>query len=64
MEQEAEAEELKEDGRRRGEEGGAAIEGSLLGRVWGRNRAFGRLTVIVWRYDIPKNIFHDPFLHS
>ena len=38
---------LKEDGRRRGEEGGAAIEGSLLGRVWGRNRAFGRLTVIV-----------------
>ena len=44
VEQEAEAEELKEDGRGREEEGGAAIEAPLLGRVKGRNRAFGRLS--------------------
>ena len=62
-EQEAEAEELKEDGRRRGEEGGAAIEGSLLGRVWGRNRAFGRLTVIVWLHPkfFSQMLFLVPF---
>ena len=47
MEQEAEAEELKEDERGREEEGEAAIEAPLLGRVKGRNRTFGRLTVTV-----------------
>ena len=63
-EQEAETEELKEDGRRRGEEVGAAIGGSLLGRVWGRNRAFGRLTVIVCQFPLAemKMCFVDLFL--